>query len=176
MHSLSTLLNKQHGYTIVHEPKPNLPWLVDKKRLNTLIDELKLSENEVVGGVAFYFLNYVGLILQRFPTAKFICLYRSKEQTIESFNHQWKHLDGNVNRFREKNGLFPYYGCAIDRRSGLGQFWDEYYNIVDYLHNMYPCNIIYMNYKEALATHSGQTYIFNFLEIPKHDRIVDTTI
>lgn len=83
--SLTKLLNEQPDITAVHEGnfplwKPNndraLAWL---KKL------LKESLTPITGDIAYYWLSYIGPILEIYPDTKFICLERPKKEVIASY-------------------------------------------------------------------------------------------
>jgi len=79
--SLTKLL-KEWGIPASHE-KYRLYWEPNKKILQRALGEM-------VSDVGFYWLNYVDLVLEQYPDAKFVCLKRDKEKTVVSFARSFK--------------------------------------------------------------------------------------
>jgi len=135
--SLSELLNQQPNTCVTHEfythlfPHPT--WARDRWLINRRLSRFLLHDAEVVGDVAFFYLPYVARILSRWPGARFICMQREREATLDSMlkragpeniwqehdGSQWIHLPG-------MDRLFPKYE-APTRREAAGMFYDEYY-------------------------------------------------
>ena len=73
---------KENGLPMHHEHH-KLRWFPKhepKARIDGILDKLP-TEMEV----AFYWLMYVPLVIERYPNAKFICLERDKQLVIKSY-------------------------------------------------------------------------------------------
>jgi hypothetical protein len=121
-------LLKEWGMPASHE-KYRLMWLPDKKQLWFLVRYLRAD-------VAFYWLNYVDLVLEKCPDAKFICLKRPKKDTLDSymrgnFNpYMFKKVEGNPEKFKEVTYFRDYVSqedleyTDADTRKWVLENWD----------------------------------------------------
>lgn len=125
--SLAKLLSAQHDAVCFHEMSPAVVRFSGTPRpiLNTInefqaivdggdpsmltvdlsrqvsartYDQLcNMRRVRMIGDIAFYYLNYVELILERNQDVRFICLKRDKEETVESWMRK-----SSVGRWRSK--------------------------------------------------------------------------
>ena len=77
-----TSLFQEWGIPSSHE-KYRLYWEPNKKQLSEALGQM-------VSDVGFYWLNYVDLVIEQCPDAKFICLKRNKERMVASFARSFK--------------------------------------------------------------------------------------
>ncbi|MBI1374559.1 MAG: hypothetical protein GC159_17720 [Phycisphaera sp.] len=149
--SLATLLSAQLDVHVGHESRPLLPWNPKDAtedivaRFETL--QKRHQRARLVGDVAFYYLNYVPILLEHFPDVKVVCLRRSLEGTIESYD-RWvsQHHGDNVDNWRQdRQGLqsnewtpcYPKFPVS-NRRDGIRAYWKTYYQTVEQLAQAYP--------------------------------------
>lgn len=185
--SLAHLLNQQNDSMCVHEGVfytefieknkirsigglekfIHLPWKIDKDiliRILLLMEGLKYS---YVGDVAFYYLPYIDDIIQLIPSAKFICLKRTRQSVIKSFmektsNNYWyqgyKPTSNSTIIYNIWNPCFPKYPIS-NHHDAIGRYWDEYYETIEQLIKRYPDNIKLFETKDL----NNQTEINNLL-------------
>lgn len=79
--SLTKLLN-ENGIPATHE-KWRLVWKPDKERCLRVLKKMVDAGESDVG---FYWLNYVDIVLSKYPSTKFVCFKREKEKVLESFS------------------------------------------------------------------------------------------
>jgi hypothetical protein len=125
---------------IPHEAHP-LPWQYNDRLFRRALDMVRLSG----GDVGCYWLNYVDRVLAIHPHTKFVCLKRSRDQTVRSWCRRFLgserfclfvfHLDPN-DRVRALNMFGDYGHASIEEAAGL--YWDEYYRRAEILQEMYP--------------------------------------
>lgn len=132
--------------------------------------------SEIVGEVAFYYLQYVPLIYKHFPGVYLPIIKRPKAATVDSFvrvqhtlgvNHftdmTSEHWDGaelgNVESVTYRNCFPKYDKPMVD---AIASYYDEYYAIAsDIERQVERCRIFDMDY--VLNTEDGQDELFQFL-------------
>lgn len=136
--SLATLLDSQDHSEVYHERHGcSLPWHDGEGLVSELIRwSLSNERNRYVGDVSFSYLPYCEYILERVPSAKFICIKRDRAQTIASYlaktperNH-WTQHDGKTWEWDRWDHCYPKYEAA-DKTELIGAYWDEYYSRAD---------------------------------------------
>ncbi len=180
--SLTKLLNAQPGTEITHEAY-TLPWEPDETKFYNSIHTILTLNAGRVGDVAYYWLPYVSRILADHHDAKFICLYRDKKLVVKSFvNHTpgrnyWTEPDGDYWldewEHRDTDLSFPRYNA--DKPDAISEYWEEYWTRANTWAGLCPNNFRLWNI-EALNSESGQTEIFDFIGIPRRERIYDVGI
>ena len=151
--SLGSLLNAQPDTTVIHEgaiggERHLLPW-DGSGNAAAWFRELarRTAPSRWFGDVGMYFLPYVEDILEEWPTARFITLRRSKEETVASYlkktegrNHWVKH-DGTEWRLDERWDIaYPKYP-PMPKADALRRYWEEYYHKVGEIQEQYPESI-----------------------------------
>lgn len=167
--SLSVLLSEQKNINITHE-LIRLPWIINKKRFNKCMDQIG------DGDIAFYYLNYVDLIIERFKDVKFICLKRDKTQIINSLLKKTRgrdHWNPNPKDDYIWYECFPKYN--VSKKQAVKLYVEDYYKQCYILQNKYP-NLFKIFNLEDLNSKNGQNKIFKFLDIPDEDMIFNTNI
>ncbi len=181
--SLQTLLNMQKGFSISHEAVVS-PWIFDQEYLDKHIDRIQQYPGSVVGDVAFYHLNYVEQILKICPDAKFICLKRDKESTIQSYsswtagkNHWTDHRSKcwNPEKWKDDEYDDSYPKYLMPKRESIGAYWDDYYRHAFYLQRQYHRNFKLCPVNQ-LNTREGQLEILGFLGCKPNDMVLDVGI
>lgn len=147
--SLAKLLNQQTGIHVSHEGIPYLPWDRSLYSLFWGMFEVVGRKTEIVGDVAFYWINYVDWIFEHIDSeARFICLQRNRDDTVDSFMRMTAAHDRNHwtrDRHVRGNTVEPYADRAFPKYHGtkeeaLGLYWDEYYRTATGLQKKYPDN------------------------------------
>lgn len=140
--SLATLLSRQPSTAVAHESKPLLPWERSSsdgdlpKRFGKLA--ARFPQVARIGDVACFYLPYAEEILDRFEEARFICLRRDRQETIDSFvrllvktrqGRPMNHWSADREGFDsdEWDAMFPKYPTR-DMAQAIGLYWDEYYS------------------------------------------------
>ncbi len=139
------------GSFISHEHPPLLGWNSDLSvfdfHMNRMLRLGRLFP--IVGDVSHWWLPYVDKIIETIPNSRFIALYRSKNETIDSFIRvKGGGGQGTVNHWMNHEGVFyqrniwdicyPKYPDAPDMNSALEMYWDEYYIMCEKYEKKYP--------------------------------------
>jgi hypothetical protein len=183
--SLAKLLDKQPGIWAQHEGE-FCPW---EKELvafyQSLIRLVSKSTEMRIANVAFYWKNYLSEIFRDLNDPKIIVLQRKREEVIESFasmyhgkNH-WsdpfgKNFDGKNPGITPLGAMWPKYD--LSKKDAIGQYWDEYYQGIDFWMNKFPENMIIVQMKDLFHKEETQREILRFLEIPESEMVIDTEI
>lgn len=177
--SLSTVLDAQYQTNVTHEYGFRLPWNTNNYYLTITLDTIfKQHMGRFVGDVAFWYLPYTERILELFPDAKFICLKRDRQDTIDSqircgktlgTNHfvdaTSKHYDherwplGNIES-RMYRSSFPQYD--LPWKEALIKYHDDYYDRAEYFERIYPKNFKIFDMHATLNTEEGQKEMLQF--------------
>jgi len=189
--SLAHLLDKQKNFRITHETLPSNIFAFSKFSIDKKLKKLLKYKGKFVGDVALYYLPYIEYILKKYPSTKFICLKRSKKETINSFmratpfyNH-WTdpslmkdkgefYIDYKGKKWTKHywNNLFPNYNNK-SKEKAIGLYWEDYYKKISELKKKYPRNIIILNTREALNSKKGISKMLSFIGIPKkHQKLL----
>jgi len=119
----------------------------------------KLFKGKALVDVAYYWLNYIEDLSVIFPDLKAVCLFRPKEDVVNSFV---RHV-GNDN---EKWKNFPWYR-DIDRKL-VREYYDRYYGKCANLAVKY--NVRYCIVPRVFESKAYMELLFDWLEIPKENR------
>ena len=172
--TLAHLLNHQLGADVEHERNGSIAWQGAFAKLAESFDQLIASGSPLVGDVAFYYLPYVEHILSRFPTARFVCLERDRDETVNSYlkktsgrNH-WMQHDGRQWRTDIWDQSYPKYE-ARSKRDALICYWEAYATESRRLESFYP-NSFRLFPTDTLNSDAGQDSVLAFLEIPAEQR------
>ncbi len=180
--SLSKTLALQKDSRFTHESKPLLPWIFSKKDILKKLEQVMSYDNHLVGDIAFYYLPYVEFILKKYPDTKFICLQRSKEETVKSYmkkterkNH-WMDHDGTKWKKDELwDPCFPKYETD-SKEQAISMYWDTYYSLIGQLLEKYPANIKKYSLECTLNSKEGLSDLLSFVGIPKEKQILRSGI
>ena len=182
-HSLSELLNKQKNFYISHElgDKPVLTWRFDKECIDFYLDEIISRNYDFVGDVAFYLINYIDYIIDKYPDSKFICLKRDKLNTVASYDkktfgrNHWQSHSGDRYSLCPWDRCYPKYNKDINKEEAIALYYDDYYNIVRSLIDKYPNNLSMFD-MEDLNNKDGIFSILSFVGIPPMEMVMDSSI
>lgn len=176
--SLSVVLSNCRACYVTHELLPHLHWEVTdstwdyfKRRLRNM----RRRGDQFVGDVASVYLPYLERMwkLNDIYDWRGIILKRNREEVVQSFMR----ITGPRNNWQDR-GLanpmfemfFPKYSDRWTKEAALRQYWEDYYNRVEAL--IKDCDYVRVFPVDDLNTKEGQHKIFEFLEIPKKNRVV----
>jgi hypothetical protein len=176
--SLSAFLSMQPESQVLHERSSfRIRWQGSENEIDDLLRWCReASSLRLVGDVGFYYLPYVEYILSQEPDARFPCLRRDREATVNSYmrktrrrNH-WVCHCGILYRRNKWDECYPKYDRS-SKAEAIGRYWDEYYERAAGLEQVYPANVRVFP-TGVLNTEAGQQEVLDFLGIPASLRIV----
>jgi hypothetical protein len=151
--SLSAFLNTQDRVCILHEGRresriPGKPfaWTGDEANVLQWIEELTTQNTEYdwVGDIGMYYINYVDVILQRFPGTRFICMQRTCNAVVSSYmkwtrhkNHWMVHDGTQWSPDPKWDKAFPKFPAA-SKEEALRMYWTSYAQQTKDLHTRFP--------------------------------------
>ena len=172
--TLAHLLNHQLGANVGHERNGTIAWQGAFGKITESFDQLISSGSPLVGDVAFYYLPYVEQILFRFPTARFVCLERDRDETVNSYlkktkgrNH-WMRHNGRQWRADIWDQSYPKFE-ASSKRDALVCYWEAYATEARRLESLFPTSFRIFP-TDTLNSEAGQDSVLAFLEIPAEQR------
>lgn len=148
--SLKALLACQEDTNATHETML-LPYKFSDPKYRQYMNKLWRRKTRIVADVALWTLPYVTTIMGEYPSTKFICLQRDREDTIQSFMRKTKDGRNHWTRFdssywdekkwpRERK--CPYKNCYprfdADKEKALGFYWDYYYIVAESYQDAFP--------------------------------------
>jgi len=175
--SLADLLDAQPGVSVSHECGGRiLPWDLDGVGLDAVLKILNTFPGAVKGDVAFYYLNYVESILQRYPDARFVCLKRDKVGCVASLVA--KHDSLGINPLQPGvcepsvwDRTMPDIDPDLDRLSSVCRYYDDYYSAAGLLVEKYPDSFRIFD-TEALNTEHGVRDILDFCGVKIQNPVI----
>lgn len=171
-YSLYRLLEAQKGFISIHEGF-YLPWYdIDLLTMWRHLERLRVVGANVhsVATTSFVWINYIPEIMAHMHKPRCICLRRSREETVDSFETRFptfnlftardcKHWKGQ--EYEDTVRLFQWPKYSLPRKEATGAYWDEYYEKAEYWAGRYPDCFRIFNI-EDLNTETGVTAILNF--------------
>lgn len=160
----------------------------------------KMQKVRMIGDIAFYYLTYVDLVVERNSNVRFICLRRKRTETIDSWErklsvNRWPskyvadRLGTLITRepfFKEYNPLMEHDGSqwAVDpvwdkcfpkfpgptRREAIEQYYDYYYSEADKLQEKYS-DVFWIVETETINTKSMQEKLLDYCGVPLGDQV-----
>ncbi|MEZ5571761.1 MAG: hypothetical protein R3E64_07025 [Halioglobus sp.] len=168
---------------------------IDYSRPSSVVTYQKLqqmTEVKLIGDIAYYYLNYVEVLLGIDPACRFVCIKRNREQTIGSWMKKsaikrWRSL-WLADRLKSWITRSPFYteynywqihdgsrwkqdpvwdSCfpkfeAQSKEAAIGMYWDYYYLEADRLQRAFPENFRIFDI-EDLSNSEGQKRILSFV-------------
>ena len=182
-HSLSKLLNKQTDFDVSHElgDNPVLTWDFNNECLDFYLSKILSRSSTFVGDVAFYLINYVDYILDKYPDSKFICLKRDKFNTVTSYDkktfgrNHWQSHSGNYYRLCPWDRCYPKYTQEIKKEEAIALYYDNYYSLIEELINKYPKNVSLFN-MEDLNDYEKVKSMLDFIGVEESNMNIKTNI
>lgn len=175
--SLHALLNRQPGVHITHEQLPLLPWNSAPNILEKKLAQILKRRTAIVGDIATSWLPYVRDVLSKEPSAKFVCLQRDRNATVQSFvvkmkgrkNHWLLHDGKSWKKDRRWDPCFPKYDTP-ELALAIGWYWDDYYRQVDLLCAEFPDNVRKWQTEQALDSPQGVKELLSFIGVRECDQ------
>lgn len=179
--TLHRILQNQPDTVVTHEGFAN-PWEPDycifyEAILNMLVN----YRAPIIGNIGWYWINYVGRILNSFDDPKCVCLKRPMDQVVTSFMN---YLPG-VNKWTDPLSVYwkpTVYSITPDRdqwprydaprKRALERYWKDYYATAEFWQNRLPNNFLLIDMHEALNTEDGQHRMLSFLGYPEKDHML----
>ncbi|MCB1843972.1 MAG: hypothetical protein KDI09_13495 [Halioglobus sp.] len=164
-----------------------------------------LPEVRIIGDIAFYYLNYVGEMLEVVPECLFVCLRRERNATVESWLKKstigrWPSLlwadrikswltrmpfHSEYNFWQEHDGTVwrkdPVWdSCfpkfdAPNKRAAIEMYWDYYYLEAERLQRLYPKSFRIFDTAD-MSSPGGQRAILEFIGIPELDMVISEKV
>lgn len=165
--SLSHLFDSQPDSSFTHEALP-MPWNRNPADAQPeMFRRLFERDAKYIGDSGYYWINYVGDMIDVKPDAKFICLQRDRQEVIESM---WDHSRGlNTHPTDDWYMMYPRYDT--DRKSAVGLMWDDYRWIANQLIGKYFDSFRVFDV-DRLNDEDGVNAILDFAGFLKEDREV----
>lgn len=183
--SFARLLNEQKDFKAFHEHF-FLQWDERDVVSAVLLFNHLLAQrgSRFVADVAFYWIRHVEKLIPLIPKTKFVCLWRERQEVIDSFDEHsklrnywtsptskhWDERDENVLDFMMLS--FPQYD--LPKREAIGAYWDDYDRMSRRLEKHFPGNFMRINMKDALNTEEGMKRVFDFIHLPEDCRVYCT--
>jgi len=160
----------------------------------------RMGHVNLIGDIAYYYLNYVDDLLECFPECMFVCIRRDREQTVASWMKKsaikrWPslwiadrlkswltrtpfHTEYNYWQVHDGSRWKPdpvWDSCfpkfeAPSKRDAIGMYWDYYYLEADRLQRKHPDRFRVFNVEE-LSQPQGQVRILSFIGIPEEHMV-----
>ena len=173
--SLYDLFKIQNNTFSSHEHPPLVSWKSGFDNVKFHIERSKILQKSFanVVDVSHWWLPYVEDILNVYPNAKFVCMKREKNDTVNSFLNVKKCNEKNgVNHWMEHDGKFwhptpwdmtyPTYNVKTVSEA-IENYWDDYYQTCESFKEKFP-NQFRIFEISNLSTIEGQLEILNFCD------------
>ena len=164
-----------------------------------------MSNIEIMGDIAYYYLQYVEDILKINQGVKFICIKRDKEKTVNSWvkkttisrwpslwiADRFKSIITGTPFYKSKNHWQEHDGStweldpvwdktfpnfkAHSKKEAISKYWDYYYNKAASLVDKYPVNVKVFPIDD-MSSKSGQTRILEFIGIPEDKMVLSDEV
>ena len=178
--SLARFLSQCKGVFVDHERREGgwvLPWEFNRKLADGKIEMLKKLYGEIVGDVAFYYLNYIRYFFEKLPNLKVIVMKRDREETILSYLKKTEgrnHWIENPEKYGWRvdstwDKAYPKFETK-DKKEAIGKYWDLYYQKVELLKKEFPEKILEVNL-EDFNKKETQDEIYNFVGVLPEKRV-----
>lgn len=161
-------------------------------------DLKQMSQVDLIGDIAYYYLKYVDDILAINSNVRFVCIKRDKTQTVDSWIsksaiHRWRslwladRLKSLITRapfHRSKNFWQMHDGSeyqldpvwdktfpkfeADTKRGAIEQYWEYYYAEAEVLEKKHPSYFRIFDISK-LSSMDGQREILGFVGLPEND-------
>ncbi len=163
--SLSFLLNKQENTSVTHE-FCFLPWKYRQNLWNRVVGKLTSDkppyDKEIIGDCGYYWINYIKNAIDAFPSARFICLWRDRQEVIDS---TWEHSRGLNVYPNDPNQPYKLYDAS--RYNAIGLMWDDYMALSEMWLKKCPTKFYLVEMNTALNNADGQEEMLRFVGYEK---------
>ena len=173
---------------------------IDFSRPNSVetYDKLQgMSQINLIGDIAYYYLNYVEDLLQVAPECTFICIRRDRAKTVASWLkkssiRRWRSLwlADKLKSWLTRTPFYTEYNYwqvhdgshwkkdpvwdgtfpkfeANSKEEAIGMYWDYYYLEADRLQRKYPDSFRIFDVQE-LSSPEGQKRILSFIGLAEN--------
>lgn len=176
--TLANILMKQKGTVCTHEGL-GLAWEPDYLAFyETILNFLVNFKADIIANVGWYWINYVGRLMNTLEDPKCICLKRPKDEVVHSFqkympkiNHwtdpasiHWKPRKYSIDMDRH---MWPKYDAP--RAEAIAIYWEEYYATAEFWQQRLPDNFLIIDMQEALNTEDGQHRMLSHIGYQEKD-------
>jgi len=176
-HSLARLFQEQSGTFVQHEMKPVLTWEPSPRfspttRFRRIRQACQTQGGvKLFGDVGIFYLNYIPVFINSYPTMRIVALKRDKKSTVVSYMRKMKSdPQWPFNHFSSKDSghiwwkAYPNYDLPVTQ--ALPRFYDEYYDRLAEYMRAYPNNVRLWP-TAALNTKEGVKDILTFAGVTK---------
>lgn len=184
--SLAKLLSYQKGVFAGHE-QAKFPWKFNEDGFMVAFPKIFYSNNSdqpIVSDTASWYLPYVGYIMGMNVDAKFICLKRDKDETVESWLRQTpltchfvetesEHWEARWLKQHPYRAFFPKYD--LPERQAVERYYDKYYQFASDLEKEFPETFRVFNI-DHLNSEGGVRTILDFAGIESDQVVVKSGI
>ena len=168
--SLAHLMDIQDGCGCTHEEyitdRLSLMWKDDLFVLPYAVIDILLNEEQIVGDVGWYWLNYIPFIVGYMHNVRFVCLQRDRNDTIDSYKRRRTVLESRFGPESCEDPVFPNYD-GISNDDKIARYYDEYYTQAKSHEKFYPKHFRIFSI-ENLNTEEGQKEILDFAGFKNH--------
>ena len=176
--SLAHLLNLQQNSCVSHEMQGIHWWPVFsnyvgvKKRL--AIREAK--KYDLVGDIAYGWIQYIPQVIEDFPNAKFIHIWRDKDEVVESF---WKAMQDRINAIQTSPiwgtdtlwySIYPFLGFPPSKVQ-IANTYEVFHKIAEMAMFKYPYQIYTIKMESLNKTDSIKS-LLDYVGIASSDQVV----
>ncbi len=175
-YTLHKILAEQNNTASFHEGF-GFPWEPDYLIFYEAILNLLINFNtKIVSNIGWYWINYVGRIMNTLEDPRCICLQRPRDEVVDSFErylpdeNKWTDPDSVSWKPRKyiisaDRHMWPKYDAP--RTQALALYWNEYNDRAYFWQTRLPANFMIMDMHEALNTEDGQHRMLSFLGYPE---------
>lgn len=191
--SVRKLLNEQPNTRIDTARRPFLPWDFDDggeaavRKIRKFFLTPEAEGLSIVGETSWFLIRHAEHILNAFPSARFICIRRDRDETIDSFS-RW--LDGY---FPVETNLWasqpkasghhdPILSPSVPKfdeptvTQAIGRYWDAFYDEAKKLSDTHPDRVRMFEMGDALTQDATQRELLSFAGVPDDSHTVQLDI
>lgn len=174
--TLHSILAEQKNTVCVHEGFA-CSWETDYLTFYEAILNLLVNfKADIISDVGWYWIPYVGRVMNSLEDPRCICLKRPMAEVVDSFQ---RYLP-NTNKWTDPESIhwkprkyvivpdrhmWPKYDAP--RAKALEMYWTDYYAMAEFWQQKLPANFLVMDMCEALNTEDGQHRMLSFLGYPE---------
>jgi len=173
--SLAHLLNSQADSSIGHEQMPIHWWPIagDFPKARDILLE-KAKDHAFVGNVSYCWMQYVPDIISSFPNAKFIYIWRDKEEVVESFwLRNQDRRDSDLIQPQLWLSQYPFLRYP-PTKDAISDTYDMYEAMAHVLTFKYPGRIYYINIG-SLNEDENIHKLLSFVGVPRETQVIEKT-
>ena len=172
--SIAGQLGKIDNAFVSHEHYPIVRWKEDFNTVAWHLERMSLLADlfGLVADISHWWLPYAERIIEHLENSSFLCVRRSKQETVDSFlkikggggqgsiNH-WVDHDGTFFQLNSWDATYPSYS-AFELSECLEKYWDEYYETASSLQKRFPDRFLLVDFEE-MKSPLGREKVAEFL-------------